>query len=89
MNNNLDWEQLKQSLENYGIKRNTTIWVEMPTSPPMRIMDGNTNGIHPMPRDFEEEHRIEKEKAILNFKADLENKIPSKQDTNEIKRGKI
>lgn len=45
----LNWDELKESLEKCGAIRQTSLVAEMPLFPPVRIMDGISNGIHPIP----------------------------------------
>lgn len=44
----LKWEKLKKELEAVGLPRATHLVAEMPLHPPIRLMDGMTNGIEPI-----------------------------------------
>jgi hypothetical protein len=43
----LDWDELKRKLEAEGGIRPTHLIAEMPLHPPIRLMDGMTNGVEP------------------------------------------
>lgn len=44
----LDWEGLRESIRRSGGIRNTSIIAKMPKEDPIRVMDGQTHGIHPV-----------------------------------------
>lgn len=47
----MDWEGLAEKIKNSGI-RNKTIVAVMPQHPPMRLLSGFTEGIHPTKEYF-------------------------------------